>query len=205
MKIWGRNNSINVQKVVWAAGETGRPWERVDAGGAFGIVGTPDYLARNPNALVPVLEDDGAVLWESNAIVRYLCSRYLAGTLWPTDPVARAHADKWMDWSSFSLYPAYAPAFMNLIRTPPEKRDAGAIAGAIEKTERLMEILDRHLAQSAFVGGDSFTMGDICVGCGVHRWRNLPISRVERPAVERWFAEVARRPAAIPALVLPIT
>jgi glutathione S-transferase len=106
LRIWGRLSSINVQKVVWCADELGLPYERTEAGGSFGVVGTPEYLAMNPNGLVPVIDDGGFVLWESNAIVRYLAARHGDGWLWPTDLQLRAEADRWMDWQNFTFWPA---------------------------------------------------------------------------------------------------
>lgn len=205
LKIWGRINSINVQKVVWAAGEVGQPFERIDAGMAYGVVDTLEYRAKNPNGLVPCLEDGDLVLWESNAIVRYLAAQYAPGTLWPTDPKVRAQADKWMDWQATSFYAAMHPAFMGLVRTPPEKRDQAAIEASIVKFEAAMAILDAQLAKSAFAAGASFGMADIALGVVAHRWLNMPVTRKPAPNVARWYGMIAARPAAEPALPLPVT
>ena len=123
LKIWGRNNSVNVQKVLWCCEELAVEYERIDAGGAFGIVNTPEYRRLNPNGLVPTIDDDGFVLWESHAIVRYLAAKHGAG-FWPEDRRMRAEADQWMDWSQTTFWPAIRPLFMGLIRTAPEQRDA---------------------------------------------------------------------------------
>ena len=121
LKIHGRKNSSNVQKVLWTCAELGLPFERTDVGGPFGGNREPAYLALNPNGLVPVIEDDGVVLWESNAIIRYLAARYGDGTLLPTDPAARGQAEQWMDWVNTLLGPAIWPLFFGLIRTPPDQ------------------------------------------------------------------------------------
>jgi glutathione S-transferase len=205
IKIWGRINSINVQKAVWAAIEAGAPFERVDAGMAFGVVGTPEFRAKNPNARIPVLEDGELVLWESNAIVRYIAAAYAPGTLWPEDPKARARADMWMDWASLNLLAAMTPPFWQLIRTPEDKRDPAAIEEGRQKTEALLAILDEHLGRHPFVGGESFTMGDIAVGVCAHRWQLLPIAREGRPNVERWLAGLRRRSRAGEALLDRVT
>src|SRR6476660_10063520 len=131
IKIWGRNTSVNVQKVMWALGELGVPHERIDVGGSFGKHNEPAYLAMNPNGLVPTLEDDGFVLWESNAIVRYLCAKHSAGNLWPEDLQIRADADRWLDWPTATLSSAMGAAFMGLVRLRPEKRNADAIAESL--------------------------------------------------------------------------
>jgi len=196
LKIWGRLSSVNVQKVVWCADELGLTYERIDAGGKFGLVSTPEYLAKNPNALVPVIEDDGFVLWESNAIVRYLAARYGEGSLWPTDIRLRADADRWMDWQATSFNPAIGPAFWQLIRTAPGKRDPAVIETARDSGEKKLALLDAHLGTRDFVAGRSFTMGDIPLGCSVDRWYKLPLARESHLHVERWYAALRSRQAA---------
>jgi glutathione S-transferase len=170
LTLWGRTNSINVQKVHWCLEELALPYRRIDAGREFGVVDTPEYRRLNPNALVPTIEDDGFVLWESNAIVRYLAAKHAGGGLWPADPRTRADADRWMDWQATTFTPATGPAFHGLIRTAPEKRDTSAIAQSIAKAEPMAALLDAHLAGRRFVAGDAFTAGDIAVGAAAHRW-----------------------------------
>src|SRR5215831_11673539 len=156
IKIWGRNTSVNVQKVMWAVGELGLPCERIDVGGAFGKNKEPPYLAMNPNGLVPTLEEgDGFLLWESNSIVRYLAARHGVGTLEPADPHTRARASQWMDWQLSVYGPAITPVFWGLIRTPPEKRDPAAIAAGKEKTAVAVKMLDDQLAKTKFLAGDA--------------------------------------------------
>ena len=196
LKIWGRLTSVNVQKVVWCADELGLDYERTDAGGIFGIVNTPEYLAMNPNGLVPVIEDDDFVLWESNAIVRYLAAKHGEGSLWPTGLQMRADADRWMDWQAVSFNPAIGPGFWQLIRTAPEKRDPAVIEAARESGEKKLALLDAHLATREFVAGSSFTMGDIPLGCSVDRWYKLPLPRESHPHVERWYAGLRARKGA---------
>src|SRR3954465_120843 len=150
LKIWGRNTSINVQKVMWAIGELGIPYERVDIGGPFGKNNEPAYLAMNPNGLVPTLEEDVFILWESNSIVRYLAAKYGAGTLEPADLRTRASASRWMDWQISVCAPAIPGLFWGLIRTPPEKRDPAHIQASLEKTTATIKILDAQLGKSAF-------------------------------------------------------
>jgi len=196
LKIWGRLTSVNVQKVVWCADELGLAYDRIEAGRDFGLVDTPGYRAKNPNGLVPVIEDDGFVLWESNAIVRYLASRYSEGTLWPADRQVRADADRWMDWQATSFNPVIGPAFWQLIRTAPDRRDAAVIEAARETGEKKLAILDAHLATREFVAGPSFTMGDIPLGCSVDRWYKLPLPRETHVHVARWYAALRMRKGA---------
>jgi len=196
LHLWGRMSSINVRKAVWAAQEVGVPFGRTDAGMAFGVVGTPQYLAMNPNALVPTLQDGELVLWESNVIVRYLCARYAPDRLYPSDLATRFQAERWMDWQQTTFNPAGSRAFRQWIRTPAEQRDASVIAKSVAATEPLLHMLDAHLANQAYMAGAEFTMGDIPLGCEMHRWFGLPQPRPVLPNVERWYAALRERPAA---------
>ncbi|MET0917182.1 MAG: glutathione S-transferase family protein [Burkholderiales bacterium] len=201
--IWGRANSVNVQKVLWCCEEIGLEYERIDAGGPFGIVDTPEYRARNPNGLVPTIDDDGFVLWESNAIVRYLAAKH-SSRLWPTDPRRRAEADQWMDWSH-TFWGALRTGFLGLIRTPPEQRNEGAIAESLRKTEELLRLVDDHLRSRPYLAGDEFTIGDMPLGCGIWRWMALPIERAARPNVVRWFERLGERAAYRKIVMSPLT
>jgi len=203
VQIWGRMSSLNVRKVVWAAQETGVPFTRTDAGLAFGIVKTPEYLRLNPNAQVPTLQDGDLVLWESNVIVRYLCARY-APDLYPQDLAQRFDAERWMDWQQTSLNPAGAPAFIQLFRTPQDKRDPAIISKSVATMTPLLALLDQHLSQRNYLGGDNFGMADIPVACDIHRWFGLPQTRPELPHLERWFASILARPATRGVLDLPL-
>ena len=198
LKIWGRNTSINVQKVMWAIGELGIPHERIDVGGAFGRTKEPFYLAMNPNSLVPTLEeDDGFTLWESNTIVRYLAAKHGAGTLEPGDPHERARASQWMDWMLTVCAPAIHPLFWGLIRTPPEKRDNAKIDEAREKTADALRMLDTQLGKTRFAAGDAFSIGDIPVGLITYRFRKLVPDRTGMGLdnLERWFLGLEQRKA----------
>ena len=195
MKIWGRNTSSNVQKAMWAIGELGIECNRIDVGGSFGKNKEAPYLAMNPNGLVPTLEeDDGFILWESNSIVRYLAGKFdKAGLLEPKDPHARARASQWMDWQLSVCGPGITPAFWGLIRTPPEKRDAAAIKASQDKTVENMQMLERQLAKTAFVAGDTFSYGDIPVGVMCYRYRHLVPHRPATPNLDRWYDALAGR------------
>lgn len=204
--LWGRLSSINVQKVVWCLDEIGIRYDRRDAGGAFGIVDTAEYRRMNPNGLVPVLaESDGFTLWESNAIVRYLAARHPGAGLLPSDPRARADADRWMDWQTTAATPAMRDVFWHLVRLKPEERVPATIARSVEASAAAAHILDARLADRPYMAGDAFTMGDIPVGCHVKRWLALPIERPSLPNLERWFARIAERPGAAAVMAVPLT
>ncbi|MGB6510323.1 MAG: glutathione S-transferase family protein [Xanthobacteraceae bacterium] len=196
IKIWGRKTSSNVQKVMWAVGELGLPHERTDVGGPFGKNGEPAYLAMNPNGLVPTLEEeDGFLLWESNTIVRYLAAKYKSTILEPADLKMRALAQKWMDWQLSVCGPAITPVFWGLIRTPPEKRDHGAIEAGKKNTTAAMQMMDAQLAKTAYLAGDGFSYGDIPVGIMAYRYRQLVPDRPPLPNFERWYATLSERKA----------
>jgi glutathione S-transferase len=194
IKIWGRKTSSNVQKAMWAVGELGLAHERIDVGGAFGQTKDPFYLAMNPNSLVPTLEEeDGFTLWESNSVVRYLAGKH--GGLEPSDPKIRARASQWMDWQLSVMGPAITPVFWGMIRTPPEKRDPKAIDSGKAKTNDAAKILDGQLAKTRFLAGDAFSYGDIPAGVMVRRYVELMPERPAMPNLDRWYAELAARPA----------
>ncbi|KQP21766.1 glutathione S-transferase family protein [Pseudorhodoferax sp. Leaf267] len=205
LRIWGRMSSINVRKVVWTVQELGLSAQRTDAGGHFGLVTEPEYRGKNPNGMVPLLEDGEVTLWESNVIVRYLCARHAAGTLYPEPLAQRFAAEMWMDWQQTTLNPAGRDAFVQLIRTPAEQRVDAAIARSFNETEPLLDLLDAELARRPFLAGDSFTMADIPVACEVHRWNGLPFDRTPRPHLDRWYQAVAERPGAVGVLDQPLS
>ena len=205
LRIWGRSNSVNVQKALWCCEEMSLPYERVDAGGSFGVVNTQQYRHLNPNGLVPTIEEDGFVLWESNAIVRFLTARHSAGKLWPEDLNVRAEADKWMDWQNTTFWPTFRPLFWNLVRTQPDQRDADAMEESRLKTVEILGYLDAHLKNRQYIVGEALTMGDIPMGCGIWRWMGLPIERTELPNVQRWFDNLSNRPAYKKIVMLPLT
>ena len=205
LHIWGRISSINVRKVVWTAQELGLTLQRTDAGGHFGIVKEADYLRKNPNALVPMIEDGEAVLWESNVIVRYLCAKHSPGNLYPLALPERFAAEQWMDWQQTTFNPAGRNAFIQWIRTPAEQRQAAVIAQSNAATEPLLDLLDAHLAHHAFMGGEQFTMADIPLACEMHRWFGLPQPRPAHPHLDRWYQTILVRPAARGVLDLPLS
>jgi glutathione S-transferase len=196
LKIWGRNTSSNVQKVIWALGELKLPFDRIDVGGAFGKTKDAPYLAMNPNSLVPTLEEeDGFILWESNSIVRYLAAKHANRTLEPADLKTRALAQKWMDWQLSVMGPAITPVFWGLIRTPADKRDASAIAAAKEKTIAAAKIMDAQLGKTQYLAGNEFSYGDIPVGIMIYRYMQLIPERPATPNLDRWYAAISSRAA----------
>lgn len=193
MKIWGRHTSINVQKVLWTCDELALPYERIDVGGEFGGLDAAEFRRRNPNGRIPVIEDEGFVLWESNAIVRYLAAKHGIGTLCPEDLRAQADCDRWMDWQICNILPGLRTLFFGLIRTAPEKRDNAAIEEARVTTQEFWAVLDAHLAPRRYLTGEHFTMADIPLGAFAYRWLALPIERPALPALAAWHGRLAER------------
>jgi glutathione S-transferase len=204
LKIWGRINSVNVKKALWCLGELGVPYERVDAGGQFGVVNTPEYRRMNPNGRVPLMEEDDFVLWESHSIVRYLCAKHSLGQLCPSELRARADAERWMDWA-FTFQSAMRDVFWGLIRTPPEKRNPKAIEDGIKASHELAAMLDQALAERPYVAGAAFTMGDIPIGAEVQRYLRVPIERPSWPKLEAWFERLRERPSFARHVDIPLT
>jgi glutathione S-transferase len=195
LKIWGRTNSVNVQKVLWCCDELGLPYERIDAGLQFGRVNDPDYRELNPNGQVPTLVDGTFVLWESNSILRYLAMQYGASSaLYPSEPKLRASVDRWLDWSLSTLAPAERPVFLTLVRTPPQQRDMEALAVNVKTLISRWKILDGHLQGRFHLEGDRFTIADIVLGAFAKRWFGLAgIDRPPMPSLERWYQRLTQR------------
>jgi glutathione S-transferase len=196
LKIWGRKTSVNVQKVMWAVNELGLEHERIDAGGPFGGVDTPAFGAMNPNRLVPVIDDNGFVLWESDAIVRYLAEAHGRGRLAPEGRHAFARADQWMTWASSSLYgDVIGVCFIQFVRVTAENRNHAAIDAAVSRINQRLAVLDKLLADRHFIGGDQLTMADIGVGTLMYRYFNMAIPRSRTPHVEAWYQRLTSRKA----------
>ena len=192
LTLYGRTNSVNVQKVLWCLAELEVPHVRIDAGLQHGKNHEPWYLELNPNGQIPLLVDGSFSLWESNTIVRYLAGSHGHGSLYPAEPAVRALAERWMDWQLSTLISPVSIVFQNLIRRPAAERDTAAIERNLPAANRAMVMLDAHLAAQPYVAGATFTMGDIPVGAVAHRWLEIP--GIERPplhAVRDWRARLA--------------
>lgn len=196
LKILGRATSSNVQKVVWICEELNVPYERTDIGGPFGGNDQADYLSLNPNGRVPTIDYDGFVLWESNAIVRYLADKHGAGSsLRPDDIQARASADRWMDWALSTLAGVHVPVYQGLIRTPEAERDMAKIAAARDAWANANKVLENWLADHEYLSGDAFGIGDIPASPFTFRWFNLDIEREDYPNLKRWHDTICERQA----------
>jgi glutathione S-transferase len=195
LTIWGRANSVNVQKVLWCLSELDLAYERIDAGMAFGRNHEPDYLAMNPNGRVPTLVDGDFVLWESNSIMRYLVIAYRPDSpLYPQAPKRRAGVDRWLDWTLSTLQPVDRPVFWALVRTPLEQRDMVRIQKDADAEAEVWRIANAQLAARPFIEGDNFTLADIALGAYARRW--FGVEGISKPALanlERWFAQFAGR------------
>ena len=195
LTVWGRRNSFNVQKVMWTIGELGLDHVHVDAGGAAGGLDRPDFLAMNPHGRVPVIDDGGVIVWESHAIVRYLCARYGGSALWCGDPAERSRADRWMDWMLASLQPDFMDLFWGFFRTPSDRRDDAFVRDRVVRCAGHYRLLDGELAERAFLAGAQVSMADIAVGTSLYRYFEIEIERPSLPHVEAWYRRLADRPA----------
>lgn len=201
LTIWGRINSHNVKKVVWFAEEASLAYRRIDIGGLFGF--TPEYLAMNPNRLIPTIEDDGFVLWESNAILRYLAAAHVPQFL-PADLHERASGDKWMDWQ-FQFADAQRDAFIGLVRHKPEERDEALITRSTEASCKLMAILDDALSRQEWLSGKYFGIADVPMGVYAHTYFSLPMPRPDLPHLADWYARLKQRSAFAVIAKVPFT
>ncbi|MDA0978812.1 MAG: glutathione S-transferase [Proteobacteria bacterium] len=193
IRVWGRRNSLNVQKVMWTLGELDLDYERHDMGGSFGF--TDAYRQINPNSVVPAIQDGDLTLYESNSCVRYLSHQYGQGTLLPDDVADAARADQWMDWQCSTLSGAFFPIFINLIRLPAGQQDQGAADRGIRQTAALLQRLELHLEGRDYLLGNNLTMGDIPLACHLYRWFEMDIPRPEMPNLQRYYENLCSRPA----------
>ena len=193
LEIWGRPYSSNVIPVIWTANELGLKYTLQLAGGSFGKLDTQQYAHINPNRMIPAIRDGNFALWESLAIVRYLCDHYGADNLSPADPQTRAIADQWMEWSASKAFAPVIYLFFATVRTQPADRDLAKIAVLRDEANEALIILDAHLADRPYVCGDRFTMGDIPLGCVAYRYFNVDVDRPALPNVEAWYQRLAER------------
>lgn len=194
VRILGKASSINVRKVLWTCAELQLAFEREDWGSGFRSTQDEAFMALNPNAMVPVIQDGDFVLWESNTIIRYLASRYAGEWLYPSAPQARARVDQWMDWQATDLNGSWSYAFVSLVRQSPAHQDADTLAAACRNWNRHMTILDRQLERTAaYVSGQDFSLADIPIGLSVNRWLQTPLERPPLPAVEAYYEHLSTR------------
>ena len=192
--LWGRRNSSNVQKVLWALTELGLDHEHRRVGGGFGGTDAAAYRAMNPMGVVPTLRDGDLTLFESDAILRYLARRYGEGTLWPEDPAQAALADQWTTWNASTFYPAVAALFFPTIRTPRAEQRPEALGPQTAALAKAGAILDSALAGREHLVGGTFSFGEIGLAISTHRAFLLPVGRLEGlPNLRRWFDGVAQR------------
>jgi len=205
--IWGRANSVNVQKVLWCLHELDLAYERIDAGMAFGKNREAEYLAMNPNGRVPTLVEGDFVLWESNSIMRYLVRAYRPqSSIYPQAPKVRAGVDRWLDWTLSTLQPVDRPVFWALVRTPPNQRDMVAIQKDADAEAEQWRIVDAQLSARRFIEGDDFTLADIALGAYARRWFGVEgITKPRFADLERWYAQLAGRPGFIRFIAPPMS
>ncbi|MDH2897282.1 glutathione S-transferase family protein [Rahnella sp. PAMC25617] len=205
LTLWGRENSSNVKKVLWLLDELNVTFQHINAGGVYGKNNEPLYLSLNPNGLVPCLQDDDFVLWESNAILRYLAERSGEEAFWPDNLQQRAAADKWLDWCSNSLTVPFRQVFLTLVRTPEAERDMSVVAAGMAAFEKYWAIADAVLAKQKWFSGEQFGIGDIPVACYADTWFRLDIERQAHPNLERWYQQLQQRPAFCKRVMLPLS
>lgn len=195
LQIYGRKNSNQVIQTMWTVAEIGLEHVRHNVGGSFAGTDTDTYGALNPNRLVPTIDDNGFILWESYAIIRYLCRQYAMGSLWPEDSQHAATADKWMEWTNSRFMKTFFPIFWGLIRTPKEKQNLDQIRASARATGELLQIVEHQLEGKQFITGDTLTMGDIPLGSMLFKYYTLEIERPSLPNIEAWYARLCEREA----------
>ncbi|MBF8724078.1 MULTISPECIES: glutathione S-transferase family protein [Pseudomonas] len=204
LTVWGRERGLCVKKVLWCLEDLGLNFERIDAGRQYGRTHEEEYLRLNRNGLVPTLLDDDFVLWESNAIMRYLARQYGNDTLYPLEPRLHADVNRWLDWSMGALWPDIVPLFTSLIRTEPAKRDQAAIKVQSERIARNWLILDEYLQGKQYVTGEHFTIADIALGVLAQTYETFELdNKPDAPHLAAWYARISERPGFKRYAVLP--
>ncbi len=194
LRIYGYAQSINVRKVLWACEEIGLPFERVDWGGRFASTSEPTFRAMNPVGMVPVIDDDGVLVWESNVIVRYLAASRDRTDLLPADAAGRAHVEQWMDWQASDLNNSWRVVFQAMVRMNPEFQNLEAIEKSATQLAGMVDIIDGALARTgAYIAGPHFTVADIVIGLSLHRWQSIPRDWPRYANVERYLELLTAR------------
>jgi glutathione S-transferase len=194
LRIYGYAASINVRKVLWTCAELGLDFEREDWAGPFRPTSDPVFLALNPIGMVPVIDDDGIIIWESNTIARYLASSRGRVELLPTDPRQRAHIEMWMDWQASDFNNSWRVAFQGLVRKSPDHREASAIERSMASLSRMVALVDAQLAKSGgYICGAQFSLADIPIGLSIQRWRSIPADKPRLAHVDRYYERLCER------------
>jgi glutathione S-transferase len=197
LTVWGRKTSSNVQALMWSIGELGLAYERHDVGHTYGGLDTPEFRYLNPNSTIPVLRDgDGPPLWETGAILRYLCSRYGADPFWPTALATQTQVDMWAEWAKINVTQGFtAPIFWRVVRTAPAAIDWPAVHNATAALAKHFDIAEARLARTSFLCGDHLTMADIQFGHVLYRYYDIPFERPDHPALKAYYERLSVRPA----------
>ncbi len=204
LQLWGRKDAFNVQKVLWFLDELNLEYDHIPAGGSHGKLDTAEFLAMNPHGRVPVISDNGHIVWDSHAILRYLAEKYSAVSYWPKEPKLRSNIDSWMNWQHTSLQPAFMDKiFWAFYRTPEDKRNSDIINEGIKLCSDYFKILDKQLAERKYICGDEITLADIVIGTTLYRFFSLTIEQPEVPNVKRWYGLLQQRPAYQRNVMLP--
>ena len=205
LKIWGRASSSNVQEVLWCCAELDLPFERIDFGGSFGGNRDREYLSLNPNGLVPTVKDGDLIMWESNTICRYLASTRNGERIFPRDPAARTHVERWMDWQLAVVGPPMGQLLFGLVRSTPETRDPASIEAARRRALTAWTIVDDEIKDKPYLAGDELTLAEIVLGTQIYRWFAFPIERPELSNLRAWYDRMRQRPGFKTHIEVPIT
>lgn len=187
MKILGRVTSSNVRKVLWTADLCGIAYEHEVWGMPHRDPRVPEFLALNPNATVPVIIDDGFVLWESGAIMRYLALK-TGSDLWPEEVRERALVDQWLTWQATELLPSWLYAVTAYLGKNPAFSDPARIAHSVDQWTANMRMLEARLAEGGgYVANWRLSLADLALALSSHRWFSTPFDRPELPAVAEHY------------------
>ena len=192
IQLYGRRNSINVQKVSWALCELNLEFKWHDEQGKFGKVDVENYEKINPQLIVPTLDHNGSIIKQSNAIVRYLYRKYTDVYEISKDEDI-AIAESWMEFQTTDLQLNMTPIFWGLVRNPPEDRDQELIDKNIILLNKKFEIFDKFLEDHEYILNNKFCMSDIIMGAASYRYLSLPIERPNLLNLKSWYDKISNR------------
>ena len=189
LTVYGRKSSANVQKIHWICLEGKLEFKSINIGGKYGGHTSPEFKQINPNSTIPVLKDNDFIIYESNAIMKYISSKF--NILKSNNQKNTALNNQWIDWASlvFGLQCATYTAHKMLL--PIEQRNATIASETKKKIITSFEILDNQLNKNTFILNDELSLADIPLGCWFHRCVNLDLEFSEFKSLNRWYRKLS--------------
>ncbi len=193
---YGMSDSGNCYKVKLALAQLAVPHKWIEVDSTKGETRTAEYLARNPNGKVPVMQlEDGSYLAESNAILWYLAEGTMLG---PAARVSRARALQWMFFEQYSHEPCIAVARFILRYLPPDSPRRAELPKLLERGKQALGVMEQHLVKEAYFAGPQYSIADIALFAYTHNAADGGFDLSSFPAVGSWLERVRSQPRHMP-------